>query len=248
MSESCDIKNKALLVFLLQWGRCDRRKFVNIASTPNQRSALLRTHLQLKMIIFTWQISTKSTLFFSSFVLFRAHSFWNTHLRKYLPPLDSVRLSEVRSYSLDNIFNFTFSFPKVPWLVNAVAEIWLHRNLLLVLLYYLTTPQLQTTGRPTKRCLNVSTTTWSENLLWSLLLLIWCFDNIRCTRRSSGTVHLVVSVQSDWDYLRVFFSDWPFWASTQESILYYSDSKEVKSVSRNKVVFISLSISLKILW
>ena len=151
-------------------------------------------------------------MFFSSFVLFRAHSFWNTHLRKYLPPLDSVRLSEVRSYSLDNIFNFTFSFPKVPWLVNAVAEIWLHRNLLLVLLYYLTTPQLQTTGRPTERCLNVSKTIWSENFLW-ILLLIWCFDNIRCARRSSGTVHLAVSVQSDWDYLRVCFSDWPFWAS-----------------------------------
>ena len=71
---------------------------------------------------------------------------------------------------------------------------------------------MQTTGRPTDRCLNVSKTIWSENLLW-ILLLIWCFDNIRCARRSSGTVHLAVSVQSDWDYLRVCFSDWPFWAS-----------------------------------
>ena len=137
--------------------------------------------------------------------------------------------------------------PKVPWLVNAVTEIWLHRNLLLVLLYYLTTPQLQTTGRPTERCLNVSTTIWSENLLW-ILLLIWYFDNIRCARRSSGTVHLAVSVQSDWDYLRVCFSHWPFWASTQESTLYIPQTRKKSrhTVSRNKVVFISLSISLKI--
>ena len=71
---------------------------------------------------------------------------------------------------------------------------------------------MQTTGRPTERCLNVSKTIWSENLLW-ILLLIWCFDNIRCARRSSGTVHLAVSEQSDWDYLRVCFSDWPFRAN-----------------------------------
>ena len=153
--------------------------------------------------------------------------------------------SQVRSYSLNNIFNFTFSFPKVPWSVNAVAEMWLQFTFgtFLPSDNASVTDDRMANRKVFKRKYDNS----KRNLLW-ILLLIWCFDNIRCARRSSGTVHLAVSVQSDWDYLRVCFSDWPFWASTQESTLYSSDSKEVKSVSRNKVVFISLSISLKIPW
>ena len=74
-------------------------------------------------------------------------------------------------------------------------------------LYYLTTPGLQSAGRPTERCLNVSTKLKRKFTLNFISNL--CLDHVRCV---NGIMNLAVSVQSHWDYLRVCFSDWPFWA------------------------------------
>ena len=112
----------------------------------------------------------------------------------------------------------------------------------------LTTTRLQTAGRPTESCFkNVSTTIWSENLLW-ILFLIKCLDHVRsvrCARRSSGIVNLAVSAQSE-----VCFSDRPFWASRvvsfelceqvktfiEESTLYTSIILRWSQVSQKKLV------------
>ena len=51
-SQSCDIKNNALLVFILDRGRCDWGKFANIASIHDQRCSLLRTHFLIEILIF----------------------------------------------------------------------------------------------------------------------------------------------------------------------------------------------------
>ena len=115
----------------------------------------------LKFSFWRDKTALKARCFLLLFFIFRAYTFWNTYSKKHLPPLDSVRESQVRSYSLDSIFNFTFSFPEISLIVNAVA-VQLQRFDRIAIsvrsaLYYLTTPRLQTAGRPTERCLNVST-------------------------------------------------------------------------------------------
>ena len=50
-SQSCDIKNNALLVFILDRGSCDWGKFANIASIHDQKCPLLRTHFLIKTLI-----------------------------------------------------------------------------------------------------------------------------------------------------------------------------------------------------
>ena len=51
-SQSCDIKNNALLVFILDRGRCDWGKFANIASIHDQKCSLERTHFLIEILIF----------------------------------------------------------------------------------------------------------------------------------------------------------------------------------------------------
>ena len=144
------IKNKPLLVSILSEGGVTGG---NLPISPVGR---------IGDVLFEGLISNLKFSFWRDKTALKARCFLIIILFfAWLSPLDSVTESQVRSYSLDSIFNFTFSFPEISLIVNAVA-VQLQRFDRIAIsvhsaLYYLTTPLLQTAGRSTERCLNVST-------------------------------------------------------------------------------------------
>ena len=145
---------------------------------------------------------------------------------------------------------------------STASEIWLHRTLLSHFSNLLTTPRLQTVGRPTERCLK----TWvhlKPNLLywWSNLLYWWSsvqimYRSITFARRSSGIMNLAgqcslscVSVIDHFELVLRFF--WTFLTSenphSRKHPLYLHHTPRKPSQSaETRLYLISLSISLKI--
>ena len=170
---------------------------------------------QIKSSYLTWQNSPKlwkhvgpGFLFFFSFlrVYFLKHPF------KKVPssPIDSDRESRSMTY----LISLSVS-PKVPCSVNAnkalstASEIWSYCNLLWALLYYLTTPRLIKDGRTA----NGKVFQRKYDNLKGKFTLDFISNQVFLDHvGSSGNVNLAVSVQSEWDYLRMCFGDWPFWA------------------------------------
>ena len=126
---------------------------------------------------------------------------WKPSFKKAPSSIPPSYSKEFKSVSRNKIiFNFTFSFPESSLISqrhsSRASEIWWYRTLLSHFSNLLTTPRLQTVGRPTERCLK----TWvhlKPNLLywWSNLLYWWSsvqimYRSITFARRSSGIMNL----------------------------------------------------------
>ena len=174
---------------------------------------------EIKSSYLTWQNSPKLWkhvgVFLFFFVSFLRVSFLK-HPFKKVPssPIDSDR----GSHSITYLISLSVS-PKVPWSVNAnlalstASEIWSYCSLLWALLYYLTTPRLIKDGRTANgKVFQLKYDNLKGKFALDFISYLVFLDHVSWVRGSSGNVNLAVSVQSEWNYLRMCFGDWPFWA------------------------------------